>query len=332
MTARWWGARLPVVAAAVALAAGCSSGGAPAPAPSDPPTSAPPTGEDTPELPEVAESPQPGPLEVYLGYAGTVRTPQDVVADVARRENATAVCMAELGFEYVPQVPALDDLVVLDGPVPGTREFIESWGYGVWSQPPGGSGGGFSFEFSSVDPNWAMREEMSEAGREAYDTALSGPVTRTGPDGSVTREGGCSDASNAPAGEEAAYLAGVRDEANAFLAALDDDSRFAEVNAAWASCMADAGLGYPRPAAAQQQFWDEVTEETADGVLDPQVAARRAPEEVRVASADYACRLETGWTERHRQIEVQLQQEYVDAHRADLDALAAALEQPVLDD
>lgn len=313
----------------MALAAGCSSDGGPAPAPSGPPTSTPSIGEDAPELPEVAESPEPGPLEVYLGYAGTVRTPQHVVADIARRQNATAVCMAELGFEYVPQVPALDDVVVLDGPVQGTREFIEGWGYGVWSQPPGGSGGGFNVEFPGVDPNWAMREEMSEAGREAYDTALWGPVTETSPDGSVTREGGCSDASYTPTGGEAAYLAGVRAEADDYLMALADDSRFAEVDAAWASCMADAGLGYPSPAAAQQQFWDEVTEETADGVLDPQVAERRAPEERQVAIADYACRLETGWTERHREIEVQLQQEYVDAHRADLDALAAALEATV---
>lgn len=286
---------------------------------------------DGAQLPETVEPQEPGPLEAYLGYEATVRTAEDVLADMTRRENATAACMAELGFEYTPQVPSLDDMVALEGPVPGTREFIEGWGYGVWSQPPGGSGGGFMFESSGVDPNWELHEQMSEAGREAYDTALWGPATSTGPDGSVTREGGCSEASYAPTGEEAAYLAGVLDEANTFLATIADDSRFAEVDAEWASCMADAGLGFANPDAAQQRFWDELTEETADGVLDPQVAARRAPEEVRVATADYGCRLETGWTERHREVEVQLQQEYVDTHRADLDALAAALE-PVLDD
>ena len=317
---------LPVVV--LVLLAGCSA------ADPEPSVTTPPgpseridADADGPELPEAPEPQEPGPLEAYLGYDGTIRTAEDVVAEVTLRENATAACMTELGFEYTPQVPSLDEMVVLDGPVPGTREFIEGWGYGVWSQPPGGSGGGFMFESSGVDPNWARREQMSEAGREAYDTALSGPVTATWPDGSVSREGGCSEASSVPRGADAAFLDGVRDEANAFLAALDDDSRFTEVNAAWASCMADAGLRYASPAAAEQQFWDEVTQETADGVLDPQVAARRAPEERDVAIADHRCRQETGWTQRHREIALQLQQEYVDAHRAELDALAASLGQ-----
>lgn len=304
--------------------AGCT--GDPTPRPSDPSDTAPPV-DATETPPEPSAPPAPGPLEVYLGFSDSGETAEDVVVDVTRRENAVAVCMNGLGFEYEPQVPALDDVVALDGPVPGTRDFAEQWGYGAWTQPPGGTGGGFMFESSGVDPNWALREAMTESGREAYDTALWGPVTQQHEDGSQTRQGGCWDVADAPVGPDAAFLAGVRDEAFAYLDALAEDSRFAEVDAAWASCMGDAGLAYPDPRAAQQDFWDQVTAESADGVLDPAVAAEQAPEERRVAVADLDCQESTDWPARHREIEIELQQEYVDAHRADLDALAASLEQ-----
>lgn len=281
------------------------------------------TARTTPS-PSVPEPPAPGPLEAYL-FGDAVTSAEGWVTEITRRENLTAACMAELGFEYTPQVPAVDQITVLDGPVQGSREFVERWGYGLWSQPSNGGGGGFMYS-GGDDPNWARREAMSEAAREAYDTALRGPVTATGDDGSITREGGCGEVADGPRGPEAEYLAGVRAEALAFLEALATDTRFAEVDAAWASCMADAGHTYADPAAAQQQLMDELQAEIADGVLDADVAAERAPEEIRIAVADLDCQEATGWRERHRDIEIELQQEYVDAHRADLGALAAAMD------
>ena len=89
--------------------------------------------------------------------------------------------------------------------------------------------------------------------------------------------------------------------------------------------MADAGFGFANPAAAQQQFFDELMAEIEDDVLDADAVAERAPEEVRVAVADLDCQEATDWAARHRAVEIQLQQEYVDAHLADLEALAVAL-------
>ncbi len=311
-----------VLGAVLALSSAACSGRA-----EPPDDDAPSPGESsTPEpVPTLPEPPPLGPLEEYLGFGDTVRSVEELVAQVAARENLIAVCMAQQGFEYTPQVPAVDDIEYIDGPAPGTREFVEKWGYGFWSSPPDGGGGSYMYSVDD-DPNWTRLEEMTPAGREAFETALWGPVTETGADGSVSRNGGgCTDGASSPTGSEAAYLTGVRDEAFAFLEALGDDPRFAEVDAAWASCMADAGLAYARPSAAQQAFLDEMIAETADGVLDADVAAERAPEEVRVAVADLDCQEATDWVARHRAIEFELQQEYVDAHRADLEALAAAL-------
>lgn len=307
-------------AALLGLATGCSSDGVPGP-------DEPPAASAVEEAePDVAEPLPPGPLEEYVGYAAAARTPEELVAEVARRENLTAACMAELGFEYEPQVPSVDEIQVSTGPEPGSREFVEAWGYGIWDAPPDGGGGSMSWT-SSADPNWERREAMTEAGREAYDTALWGPITDTGEDGSVSREGGCSGIAEGWTVAHDAHLAGVRDEAQTFLETLGDDSRFADVDAAWASCMADGGFRFDRPASAQQAFMDEMLAETEDGVLDPHVAAERAPEEVRVAVADLDCQEATDWRARHREIEIELQQKYVDVHRVDLEALVAALEQ-----
>ena len=310
---------LAVATALLGLSACSEDHDAPAPDAASPTA----TADDAGRTQVAPEPPAPGPLEEFVGYAGP-RTAEEWLVQIAWRENATAACMAEQGFAYTPQVPAVDQIEYVEGPAQGSREFVERWGYGVWGQPPNGGGGGFMYS-GTVDPNWAARETMSEAGREAYDTALWGPVTEVHEDGSISREGGCSGAAETPVGPEAAYLAGVRKEALDFLEAMGADSRFADVDAAWASCMADGGLGYANPAAAQQQFWDEMMAETEDGILDADVAAERAPEEVRIAVADLDCQEATDWPARHRAIEIALQQEYVDAHRADLDSLAAAM-------
>jgi hypothetical protein len=275
-------------------------------------------------MPEPREA---GPLEEYLGYVDVVRSAEEWVAHIATRENDVAACMTEQGFEYTPQVPSIDRIEYLDGPVQGSREFVEQWGYGFWDSPPNGGGGGFMYT-GGEDPNYERRESMTEAGREAYDTAIWGPVIATDDDGSITREGGCYDVAEGWAVAADSYLDGVRDEAQAFLDTIGADSRFGEVDAAWASCMADAGFNYRTPAAAQQQFLDEMLLETQDGTLERDAVAEHAPEEVRVAVADLDCQEATDWATRHREIEIELQQEYVDAHLPELEALAEALASP----
>lgn len=268
---------------------------------------------------------QPGPLEQFLGFGAFPESVEEVIAETTWRENLTAQCMAELGFEYLPVVPAPSGITFTEGPVRGTREFVELHGYGIWDSPRDEGG---AIETEVRDPNWERRESMSEAEREAWDVALHGPVTERGEDGSVSYAGGgCSEAATVPSSADQEYLTGVRQEAIDYLTTLAEDPRFDEVDADWASCMADAGFDDHSPLAAQQRFWDEFLAETADGVgPERDLVAERAAGERTVALADLECQEATDWVSRHRAIEVELQQEYVDAHRADLEALLTAME------
>ncbi len=140
--------------------------------------------------------------------------------------------------------------------------------------------------------------------------------------------GACTAAGHFRDGEDAAYLRGVSEEISDYLEALarGDDPRLAEVDAAWASCMADAGYDEASPYAAEWRVIEETISmrDAAPEGLPPDVVAERTTEERRLALADLDCRDATGWTTRRRAVEHALQQEYVDAHRADLDALMAA--------
>lgn len=285
---------------------GCSGGGSSAPSASPTPV---PTG--------------PGPLEQYLGHGDFEgRSAGEVAAEVAAHENAVAACMADLGFEYVPATldPSTfrqDD----DGPLRGTREFAERYGYGIGDGPEV-EPGQFTFELDG-SKNHAYRETLSPAAQERWDEALYGAMTVEG-DQTVSDGSGCADLPRLRTGDDVAYLQGVAQEARDFLESLETaaDPRLAEIDTAWASCMADEGYDDGSPTAAMMRLAEEVAAlppDTPDSVRDEHAAVER-----RVAVADVECQEETGWAERRRALEHELQQEYVDAHRADLDALAQA--------
>ena len=309
---------LVVVALAVA---GCSAP-ASTPVPEDAPVSSSPSPEPQQSAPPV--QPPPGPLEAYLRFSDDLDSPETIAARVTWRENLTAACMAAQGFEYIPVVPTPEDIELEEGLLPGTPEYVEQYGYGVWRQPS--ASGGYHWE-KGIDPNDALVAAMSDAGRDAYVTALSGPViSENHDDGSVMREGGCSSAADTPTGDDVAYLVTVRREAMDYLTTLDQDTRFADIDAAWASCMADAGFSDRTPHAAQERIQQEQLAAFVDGVAPAaSVIADGAAEERRVAVADFECRDTTDWTARHRAVEIELQQEYVDAHLADLEALVDAM-------
>ena len=297
-------------------------------APADPPTpddTRPASSPDTEPGPTATPAPRsPGPLETYLGFTGELDSPETIATRVTWRENLTAACMADQGFDYIPVVPTPDDLELEEGPLPGTPDYVEQYGYGIWKPPM--ASGGYTWD-KGIDPNDALVAAMSDAGLAAYETALWGPVVSEDPnDGSVLREGGCSSAADTPIGDDIAYLVTVRQEAMDFLATIDQDSRLADVDAAWASCMADAGFADRSPRAAQERFLQEQLAAFVDGGgPEPSVVTAGAAEERRVAVADLECREATDWTARHRAVELEVQQEYVDAHLADLEALVDAM-------
>ncbi len=265
-----------------------------------------------------------GPLEEILGGTAIGISTQRIIESTRQQEEGIATCMHEQGFEYTPDIPNESDITVSDGPVFGSREYVTSYGYGIWNKVPDV---GNSYEISRpVGAQQHYVDAMSDAEREAHETALEGPVVEENPEeGWVMRAGGCRDtASGLPPADSS--LAMIRAVAEEFLASLALSSELDEVNSDWAACMREVGYNEASPYLAQQRFTDAHTEATKsrdDPRSGPEGDAVAA-EELAVAGADLDCQTEVDYVTRYDEIDRRLQEEYVDAHQADLNVLIAA--------
>jgi hypothetical protein len=290
------------------------------------------------QSPSATPAPATGPAEAYL-EAALGFTADDVAAAALRAEELIAACMAKEGFEYVPDVSGygLTDLSEVEPP-PGTREFAAQFGYGFAALPEGMVTRGPA---QGANPNDAITAAMSEEEHETYTRALFGDVALEGADES----GGCFE-------EARAQVWGDR-ETDPVRTALEDeiaridaevapqDPAVVEAAAAWSACMADAGFpGFANPPQAEQAAWDRwvafneglaadaaggtgaAGAPTDDGA--PAGQADLAAAEVALATADWDCREESDYDAVWREVRSRLQQEYVDAHRDELDAWVEA--------
>lgn len=276
-------------------------------------------------------------------------------------EELTAACMAAQGFDYVPVPYGRPDAATIADPgdlEPGTLAYAEQFGYGLLTltrlAPT---------ENDQPDENLERLRSMSPGELPAYTSALWGDVEpdpdvealglefltlageSTDPDADV----GCHGEAERPVDAGRAGLPTDRYAAlSAEMAALDkavpDDPRLADVNARWASCMADAGheglehVG-DGEATVYKTLDDRLVEELygdpegmttaeADRVMN-RVQTEMAPFEVKLAVADVTCREEVGYPEELAEVTTELQTEFVAQHRAELDAwLAATTEDP----
>ncbi len=273
----------------------------------------------------------PGPLSAILMSGGMEGDDAaSVIAEMTTREEAVAACMHEAGFSYAPQIPQPDQVTFHpeDAEVLGPVEFAERYGYGMWYPPD--NGGGIEFAMTEDPEHAAYLASMSETEAAAYETALWGPVTEEGADGSVTREGGCRDRWSEPPGRdeaERAYLRGVAEEMYAFFDTLAEDPAFDDLNRDWSACLREAGYTFARPEAAQAEAMAtfEAAIAAANYQLTAAMLAEHGPEEIALATADARCRVEVDYEDRHAAIQWDLEQAYVDAHTADLEAYQRAL-------
>ena len=241
------------------------------------------------------------------------------IADITKRENLIAACMNEQGFEYLPNVPAAADLVITtEGIDRASREFAVQYGFGIVRQPETEVG---QISWQGVDPNWTRTEAMSEAEREAWTTALYGDVTDRQVDAfgeSTSREGGCMDQTS-----DGGFA--VADEAGEFLGRFSEDGAFDELDNEWSACMHESGFEHESPTAASNAFSDEFVAMLDDHSLENDDVAGLAEREIAVAVASWDCKAETDYEARFRVIRDQVQQAWIDEHRAELDEWLAAM-------
>jgi hypothetical protein len=340
MTARTtWTACAPAILVVLALA-GCGSGGA--------------GGGDQPGEP-AAQEVELGPLEEYFQQAYGEYDEDQAARDARRVEEVVAACMGDQGFEYTPMdTSQMVSMAPEDLDVEwGTREFAEKYGYGITTNPFGdGAEAAPAQEFD--DPNSEYVESMSDSEREAYYLALHGD--QVFPEDAEDEaefvydweQNGCQGRAQHEVYEGAgddARTTTLQDEMNAVWEQTQQDPRVAEATTAWVSCMGDAGItGLTTVEDAQMRISDKsnavyeemyepemstempTPEEVAD--LEAQVQERIGEitdEEIATAVADFECRQDVGYDDTFADVGHDLQQQFVDTHREELDAWVEAV-------
>jgi len=303
----------------VVATAGCGGGTTPAPSP----TSA------------------PGPAEAYLDAALGV-TRESAAEASLRMEEMIASCMSKQGFDYVPDASSYHVIDTADwDPPPGTRAFAEQYGYGYAAEPDGAR----SVSTAGPNANEAMVAAMSPQEQEEYERALWGAASDPAGDDGASGEptlGGCFGAARDEVWGNRAEDH-VRADLEDAIARIDDeaapvDPAVLESASRWSTCMAEAGhAGYAAPGDAEKDAWDAWTAFNDAIAADPSRGevgpdgkaageAEIAAQEAALATADWDCRADAGYVAVWRAARDRLQQEYVDAHRAELDAWVASFD------
>jgi len=291
----------------------------------------------------------PGPVEALFEAAWAQPPEGDVTAAVVRVEQLIAQCMADAGLAYTPvdQPEAATAPLTEPGPANGTREYAEPHGYGLTADPAAATEPAPAEAW--VDPNAAYVQAMPPAEQEEYWAALQGDQAVAADDGEWQydwRAAGCQGwAQNEVYGTDdqlADQLTTLQAELADVRLAAAADSRVAELDAAWAACMADAGYpGLARVGDAEAAVRDELTalraqawsalpaEPTRTDVAAVEQSAqdatdRLAGREIATALADLTCRDDVAYDAEQQRITSEYQQRFYQVHRVELEAWVAS--------
>lgn len=294
-------------------------------------------------------SPAESPLAIYLGsvWGGDE---DEFVTKLIAVEDRIAQCMAEQGFEYTAldkeSLTARSTSVGRSFEDRNTQEWVATNGYGL---PTGEEGAG-------TDPNAAYIETLSQASKAQYETALYGGWDL--PEGLTVEEQmdwippwedrGCNGAAQhevlaqfPEADPQFTDLMQAREE---LWARTYEDPAVAAADARWADCMADAGYpGFTTPddaassiADARSSAWndaqstlqndvpyDEENPSYAEVTIDPAAQADLRELELATAMADFTCRQDTGYDDAVLKVQFELEEQFIEDHKSELDALIA---------
>lgn len=298
------------------------------------------------------------PLQPYLdaiyGSGGDAETKS--LEEEAAVEEHIAACMKEEGFEYTPNSSADAAVATSDGDwQPDDRSWVEQWGYGIVDWPGREQAREEGESALAADANYAYRMSLSEAEQRAYEIALTGSVASEVQEAAQSGEplpaddGGCNiQAHNevmadAPATDLGAFE-DLMGRMESLWSKIDSDPRSAEIDEQWSACMDDEGEpGFSRQNDARQSISDALRQltpppgdagtDTAQGgstEVTPQsdpAAASLQEREIELALVDLSCREATDYYTRRDDIMRQIEQEFVDANKGELDAMKRAAEQ-----
>jgi hypothetical protein len=278
--------------------------------------------------------------------------------DMLRVEETVAECMAEQGFDYTPMDPTTqggmsfssEDLDVEWG----SREFAEQYGYGITTDPfaelQGSQPEPEPEEY--VDPNAEYIESMSESEQQAYFEALHGNQEMPeDPEGEYEydwEQNGCYGKAQHEVyeiGMDDPAITSLEEEMNALWEQTQQDPRVTKATTSWINCMGDAGYtGLAAVEDAHNQIseksnaiyenaypsdmGEEMPSEEDIAAIESAIQAKLAgvkEEEIATAVADWECRDEIGFDDTMKEVSFELEQEFVDTHREELEAWVEAV-------
>ena len=308
------------------------------------------------------------PLNEYMSSLYDAEmSPEDQQAELdaqeRKQEEAVAACMQDEGFEYVPvtgtsQVYMADD----DEWDPDSRDWVEQYGYGVFSTPWDDDEATGEEEID--DPNAEYTELLSESELAAYNATLYGDEPSEEQMGDPDFDWGSLDQGCYGEAMNEAYDADEIDAlyeefdplitkmTDLYDAALSSDAQIA-LEAEWASCMEgkdfaefasrdDAQssvyekqeeLYTAQNEASEQIDWESVTDEEAEALMaesDPAGSpewVEAQENEVVLALADLECRDETDYDSKTLANQFELEEQFIADNKAELEAFRAAAEQ-----
>ena len=250
---------------------------------------------------------------------------------------------------------------------PDDRDWVMQYGYGAMRSPwdtqrqeeqAAIEAGGEVTTNVMVDPNQDMLNSLSESERRAWEIALWGDWENM-PEGIIDDDGrildeeafwnsqGCNGMSRLHVRADSAADVTNAEEFRPLMDAINEfwqglGTVPTDADREWATCMADAGHpGFGRQADAQSSIWEAQNEfwNTIDWdnwdwetMSSPNVEnhpgmAAIADREMELALADLDCREAVNFRARAEAAQIAAETQFVNDHRAALDALVAAAEQ-----
>ncbi|WP_459643842.1 hypothetical protein [Kineococcus sp. NUM-3379] len=278
---------------------------------------------------------------VYGGGLGEEEREKQLAERVERSEGIVAQCMKEQGFEYTPNTTATEGGDSSEAWDLDSRKWVSQYGYGVVEQP--GQAEAETGSAAEEDPNAAYVASLPESEQAAYREALAGPepteeeqaALESGEGEWNWEDAGCSGkAAHESMGEfplESDEYEGLNDAITKFFEDQATWPELAELDASWSTCMAEAGHpGFTAQQDAQMSVWNEQGElqgaDGPDGEPDPAALEALGKKEVELALADLDCRQRTDYKSKFEDVSFEKQQQFVDDHRTELEALKADAE------
>lgn len=266
------------------------------------------------------------------------------IADQKKAEELTAVCMSKEGFEYKPvdqsqyQSFSSEDMEDRD-----TEEWVASHGYGM-TQTPEEQEEMNERMGDFVDPNQAYVEALSPGEQTAYYEVLYGPgpsdeemAAMEDGDGSYEynwETAGCSGAAQHEVNGEDLTQSDehkpLMDAINTMYEKQQSNKEIKKLDAEWAACMADAGFAEVKQKQDAMNIVNEASNayyETLTDAPDEAKLAELRENEIAVALADFKCAEKTDYKDKSLKIQFELERQFIEDHKSEIDALVAAVEQ-----